>query len=176
MAPRIYLAGPDVFLPDAREFAEKKKSLCRQHGFEGVFPLDAEIKDAAQLPPQSLALRIAMNNEDLMRSCDLLVAHCTPFRGVSMDAGTAYEVGFMRALRRPVFGYSNVAALFADRSKAYRTARNHAPYDGDDPKTDIEDFGLPENLMIACAIQSCAGETHHRRRSARPGALRPRSL
>ena len=41
-----------------------------------------------------------------MRSCDLLIANLTPFRGVSMDSGTAFEVGFMRALGRPVLGYT----------------------------------------------------------------------
>ena len=39
-----------------------------------------------------------------MRSCQLCIANLTPFRGVSMDSGTAYEVGFMRALGRPVLG------------------------------------------------------------------------
>ena len=31
----------------------------------------------------------------------------TPFRGPSIDPGTAYEMGFMRALKRPVLGYRN---------------------------------------------------------------------
>jgi len=39
--PRIYLAGPDVFLPDPLGFAERKKALCSEAGLEGVFPLDA---------------------------------------------------------------------------------------------------------------------------------------
>ena len=50
MATRIYLAGPEVFLPDAREIADAKKAICRAHGLEGVFPADPEIKDKAQLP------------------------------------------------------------------------------------------------------------------------------
>ena len=59
-----------------------------------------------------------------MRSCDLLIANCTPFRGVSMDVGTAFEIGFMRALGRPVFGYSNTPADYAARvhTAAERTA------------------------------------------------------
>ena len=31
---RIYLAGPDVFHPDAAERAEAHKALCLQSGFE----------------------------------------------------------------------------------------------------------------------------------------------
>jgi nucleoside 2-deoxyribosyltransferase len=38
-APRIYLAGPDVFLPDAIEAGKRKKVLCQKYGFEGVYPL-----------------------------------------------------------------------------------------------------------------------------------------
>lgn len=150
--PRIYLAGPDVFLPDAKAFAETKKALCAKYGFEGVFPLDAEIKEAASLAPAELAAKIASNNEDLMRDCDLLIANCTPFRSVSMDAGTAFEVGFMRALGRPVLGYSNNATPFGERSRKYRAAGAGVPDDGDFAETEIEDFGLSENLMIDCAI------------------------
>jgi nucleoside 2-deoxyribosyltransferase len=36
--------------------------------------------------------------------------NCSPFRGVSLDAGTAYEIGYACALGKPVFGYSNVLA------------------------------------------------------------------
>jgi nucleoside 2-deoxyribosyltransferase len=39
MAPiRIYLAGPEVFLKNAKEVGEQKKALCRKYGFEGMFP------------------------------------------------------------------------------------------------------------------------------------------
>ena len=37
---RIYLAGPDVFLPNAKEIGGIKKEMCREFGFEGLFPLD----------------------------------------------------------------------------------------------------------------------------------------
>lgn len=155
---RIYLAGPDVFLSNAKEFAETKKALCEKYGFEGVFPLDPEIKNAADLSPAVLASTIANNNEQLMRSCDLLIANCTPFRSVSMDVGTAYEIGFMRALGRPVFGYSNIEAPLAQRSQDYRVAAKPIPHDGDFAETEIENFGLAENLMIDCAI-SASGAT-----------------
>ena len=31
----IYLAGPDVFLPNAIEVGKKKKAICEEFGFEG---------------------------------------------------------------------------------------------------------------------------------------------
>lgn len=89
-----------------------------------------------------------------MRGCDAIVANCTPFRGTGMDAGTAFEVGFMRALGRPCFGYSNVPGDYASRARLYVDAAPGFPFEGDPPGTEIEDFGLPENLMITCAISA----------------------
>jgi hypothetical protein len=45
--------------------------------------------------------------ERIMRTCDAVILNLTPFRGPSADVGSAYEMGFMRALGRPIFAYSN---------------------------------------------------------------------
>src|SRR5262245_47669063 len=37
---RIYLAGPDVFLPDAAAVLAAKRKLCADYGFVGVAPVD----------------------------------------------------------------------------------------------------------------------------------------
>lgn len=157
MAPRLYLAGPEVFFPNARAHGEEKKLLCAAHGFDGVYPLDNVIDDAASLPPAALARAISHGNERLMRSCALLIANCTPFRGPSMDVGTAFEIGFMRALGKPVLGYSNVAADFARRVRATPVAAQ-ATWDRETQRADIEDFGLSENLMIAIAVLDTGGQ------------------
>jgi nucleoside 2-deoxyribosyltransferase len=47
---RVYLAGPEVFLPDALAIAAAKKRLCAAHGLEGVFPLDPAAAGAAGGP------------------------------------------------------------------------------------------------------------------------------
>lgn len=150
---RIYLAGPEVFLPDARAIGVEKCRLAAEAGLEGAFPLDAELQ-LEGLEPGEQAQRISAANEALMRSCDALIANLTPFRGVSADAGTAFEVGFMRALGRPVAGYTNVAPDYAERAKAYRT-RGATHLDGDGADVAIEEFGLAENLMLEVAIQAC---------------------
>ncbi|HRN89473.1 nucleoside 2-deoxyribosyltransferase [Hyphomicrobium sp.] len=154
--PRVYLAGPEVFFPNAREQGEIKKRLCAERGFEGVYPLDNEISGADVLSPEALARAISHGNERLMRSCDLVIANCTPFRGVSMDTGTAFEIGFMRALGRPVFGYSNVTVDYAARVRA-TPSEAHAVWCLESRGADIEDFGLSENLMIAIAVLDTAG-------------------
>jgi nucleoside 2-deoxyribosyltransferase len=48
--------------------------------------------------------RIASHNEALIRSYDVIIANLTPFRRPSADAGTVYEVGFMRAARPACLG------------------------------------------------------------------------
>jgi nucleoside 2-deoxyribosyltransferase len=153
--PRIYLAGPEVFLPDALAVGAHKAALCAAHGLEGAFPLDAQLGLAGLARPEQ-ARRISEANEGLMRSCAGLIANLTPFRGVSMDSGTAFEVGFMRALGRPVLGYTNVTADYRERAEIYRRA---APplADADCPGAEIEDFDGAENLMIEVAIVASGG-------------------
>jgi nucleoside 2-deoxyribosyltransferase len=162
---RIYLAGPEVFLPDALAVGHAKRELCARHGFEGVFPLDVSL-DRTGLPKREQARRISAANEAAMRSCAGLIANLTPFRGVSMDAGTAFEVGFMRALGRPVLGYTNVVADYRRRAEAYRKA-GMTIADADAAGVAIEDFDLAENLMIEVAILASGGEVI--RRGVPPG-------
>ena len=153
--PRLYLAGPEVFLPDAAAVGAAKVALCVRHGFEGLFPLDAAL-DLSGLAKPAQARRISDANEGLMRSCAGLIANLTPFRGVSADSGTAFEVGFMRALGRPVFGYSNVLADYVERSQTFRAERLAQP-DADAANVAIEDFDGAENLMIEQAIIASGG-------------------
>jgi nucleoside 2-deoxyribosyltransferase len=154
---RIYLAGPEVFFPNAVEQGAEKKRLCADAGFEGIYPLDNVIDGAEHLPPQELARRISHGNERLMRSCDLLIANCTPFRSVSMDVGTAFEIGFMQALGKPVLGYSNTLADYASRVRLAAEVASTV-WDCESNAAAIEDFGLAENLMIAVAIREAGGQ------------------
>jgi nucleoside 2-deoxyribosyltransferase len=153
---RVYLAGPEVFFADPIAQGAEKKRIAAELGFEGVFPLDNEI-DGAGLSPERLARAISHGNERLMRGSDLVIANCTPFRGASMDSGTAFEIGFMRALGKPVFGYSNVAADYGRRVRS-TPAEVLASWDPETRRADIEDFGLAENLMIAIAVLDTGGE------------------
>ena len=72
--PRIYLAGPDVFLPDAVAMGEAKKRLCAARGLAGAFPLDNAL-DLSGLSPKDAGLLISKKNEELMRSCDAIIAN-----------------------------------------------------------------------------------------------------
>ncbi len=153
MKPKIYLAGPEVFLPDPISIGKEKKDLCKAYGFEGVFPLDAHF-DPAGLEKREQGLQISRNNEKLIQSCDLLIANMTPFRGPHMDVGTAFELGFARALKKPVFGYTNDAGKFTGRTLEFinRVKKRDSGRIEDRYHMEIEDFDLTDNLMIDGAI------------------------
>lgn len=156
---KVYLAGPDVFLPDADAMAAEKKRLCALHGMEGVFPTDARPDPAADAAPD-LWYAIYLRNEAHIRACDALVANLTPFRGPSADAGTVYELGFMRALGRPVLGYSNDPADFTARTlraTGPEAQRNAAGRWVDAEGLALEEFGLADNLMIDGGIRAASG-------------------
>src|SRR6266702_3428190 len=104
--PKIYLAGPEVFLRNAVEAGAAKVELCARHGLEGKYPLDAQL-DLGNLALAERAYAIARANEGLIGDCDAVIANLTPFRGPGADTGTAYEVGYARGRGMPVFGYSN---------------------------------------------------------------------
>jgi nucleoside 2-deoxyribosyltransferase len=157
LALRVYLAGPDVFLPQAEEWAERRKAICARHGLTGVSPLDVLAEQPAEWAELAEWRRIAMRNEALIRSADALIANLTPFRGPSADVGTVYEVGFMRAIGRPVFGYSTVAAPFTHRTREFAAAHGGMVADRDVDGMLIEQFGLGDNLMLEAAIVGSGG-------------------
>jgi nucleoside 2-deoxyribosyltransferase len=149
MAINIYLAGPDVFLADAAAIGTLKQQMCREAGFVGLFPLD----DDAAVGGDATAIFRA--NRALMRDeAEIGVFNLTPFRGPSADAGTVFELGFMAALGKPVFGYSSNAATYRERA-AVPAAGGPRPRDREGFA--VEDFGLGDNLMIARAIAEAGG-------------------
>ncbi|MFT8245368.1 nucleoside 2-deoxyribosyltransferase [Roseomonas sp. BN140053] len=156
---RIYLAGPDVFLPDPWAAAAAKKAVCARFGAEGVFPMDpvhCPEADAAAEP----FLAIYLRNEAHLRACDAVLANLTPFRGPSADAGTVYEVGFMRALGRRVAGYSNDPRPFASRTLDFLGEQVRRRADGsweDAEGLHLENFDCHDNLMIDGGIRAAGG-------------------
>jgi nucleoside 2-deoxyribosyltransferase len=144
---KVYLAGPEVFLPNATEIGDAKKRICAAHGLAGLFPLDQQ---HPQLAAAQLGMAIYHANVALMTAADAIIANLTPFRGPGMDAGTAFEVGFCAARGKPVFGYTNVSGLLTERTP-------HVLKDGvrvDERGWMVEDFGFFENLMIEAPIRS----------------------
>lgn len=153
---RVYLAGPDVFLRNAEEIANAKRELCSKHGFLGVSPVDNEI-DISRFSKEEAMVRISSANEQMIRSCQLIIANLTPFRGPSADVGTAYEIGFGRALGIPAFGYTNSGGDLLERTRRELGTRISSRSNGqfrDSYDMAIENFGGVDNLMLVGAVLS----------------------
>lgn len=166
--PKIYLAGPEVFLPNADQIGHQKKALCNQYGFEGLFPLDTELgAQAQQREARDLGFAISAANERLIEICDILIANLTPFRGPSADVGTVYELGLARGLGKPIYGYSHCQTPYTDR--VWRQFGITNPNTGqlespciegglrDRAGLKIEEFDLNDNLMLEGGIQLSGG-------------------
>jgi nucleoside 2-deoxyribosyltransferase len=145
---KIYLAGPDVFLPDAVDIGRRKAELCRRHGLTGLYPLDNSVELAAR----DASLKIFRGNEAMMNDSDAVIANLTPFRGPSADAGTVYELGYMAGRGKLCLGYSNEPSTYAERVRKFAPVTSRDGRLVDTQKLTVEDFGLSDNLMIVHAL------------------------
>lgn len=168
----VYLAGPDVFFPDAVGVGERKKAHLAELGLIGHYPFDNEIPAEAFADPRKAAHLIADANEKMMLECcrpdqiGVILVNMSPFRGPIMDAGTAFEAGFMAALSHQnpnilIIGYSDDERLFEERMAqdiyGGQTKRHEGRLFAPDG-TAIESFGGRENLMVTGAIERTGGK------------------
>ncbi|MGC4012554.1 MAG: nucleoside 2-deoxyribosyltransferase [Pseudomonas sp.] len=150
---KLYLAGPDVFLPDAFEQGERLKALCAEFGVQGLYPLDHSVPDGI-VEPVEQARWIYQANLELIRQADVVLANLNPFRGAEPDSGTAFELGYAAALGKPLFGYIDEGGSCAERMPC--------EWKGEEPGRDrdgnqIEGFGLPLNLMLGVPAKIAVG-------------------
>jgi len=145
---KIYLAGPDVFLPDAIEVGRRKADICARYGLTGLYPLDNAIDRAAP----DVSLIIFKGNEAMMHTADAIIANLTPFRGAGADPGTVYELGYMAGRGKLCLGYSNDPAIYADRLRRIADVKPLDERLVDAEGLTVEDFGLPDNLMLIHAL------------------------
>ena len=137
---------------------------CEQYGQNMLFvgaidrwypALNAPVRAAAEAPPGGDAAgEIFRANCELIEQADVGLCNLSPFRGPSADVGTAFELGFLFASGKPVYGYSSDESPYLDR-----VARELGPLmrrDGrswDRDGLQVEEFGLADNLMLAKAIE-----------------------
>ena len=134
-----------MFLPNAVAHARAKVAICARYGIEGCPPPNED----AEIP----AWRVIFEKDiAMMEAADLVIANLTPFRGASADSGTLVEVGWFLGRGRPVFGYSNTAMPFAERSRALLAVQPDPV-----PGLTVEGFGLADNLMIPGAVLAGGG-------------------
>ena len=147
----LYVSGPDAALPAAGRLLSQKRALCAGRGFVAVFPEDTVLVETD--PSEAMAREIYADRVQRMRLADAAILNLTPWRGPSCSVSAAFEAGFMAALGKPVFAYMNVQSeheaelrsrvenelgLDLDRAGVLRDGHGGA----------VEDFGLPEDLML----------------------------
>ncbi|WP_315706959.1 MULTISPECIES: nucleoside 2-deoxyribosyltransferase [unclassified Bradyrhizobium] len=145
---KIYLAGPDVFLPDAVEVGRQKVGICARHGLFGLYPLD----NTVDLASATISLDIFHGNAAMMHQADAIIANLTPFRGPGADAGTVYELGYMAGRGKLCLGYSNDPSVYAERAQRFTTVMTQGSLLTDIEGLAVEDFGLSDNLMMIHAL------------------------
>ena len=146
---KIYLAGPEVFLENAREYGEILKQKCLTAGFKGLFPLD---NDAQGKTKEELARNIKEGNIELIKSCDIVIANLSPFRGPEPDSGTVWEIGFAQGLGKIVVGYCTDRRDLKTKTQAILDLAPSSSRDREN--LEIENFGLSHNLMYAEVVQN----------------------
>jgi nucleoside 2-deoxyribosyltransferase len=158
VSARVYLAGPEVFLPNASEILERKRELTRAAGLVPVSPGDALIPQLQDR--HEFGLAISRIDEELMDSADAIIANLTPFRGLAADTGTCFELGYMCAKGKPAFAYTNVAADHYARTLVYYGGKVVIGADGHKRGPDglsVEDFDMTDNLMLDGGIERRGG-------------------
>lgn len=142
MNKKVYLAGPDVFRPNALDNFNNMSNVLKINGFEPLIPIDNNL---------NFHHEIFKSNVDKIFNCNYVLANLDPFRGVSADAGTCIEIGIAYSLNKKIIGYytNGFPLTYQDRVKSHYLLSKY---------TMVEDFNLTDNLMI---INACSSIFHN---------------
>ncbi len=154
---KIYIAGPEVFLPNAKEVLEQHKVVCSKYGFIGLSPLDNKIEGVTGL---ELARQIFLVDCKQIDECDIVVANCNSFRGAVIDDGTAFEMGYAKAKNKLIYGYINqIKPLTQIVLETIPTDPHSSGFFVDKQGYLVnENFGNSINLMLEFGIKEAGGE------------------
>ena len=146
---RVYLAGPDLFYPDAQERYDRLRHLCARHGLIGVAPTDDQNLLVENTP--ACAQRLYEANMATLSTCAAVLANLSHFQGLEPDSGTVYEFTVADVRGMPLAAYVGDGRSLLTRTRSARRVFEEQPGVWRDEQTwaQIEDFGLPLNLMLA---------------------------
>lgn len=152
----LYLGGPDAVLLGAADLLQRKRSLCESAGFVPVVSTDSILVETQ--PSEAMAREMYADRVSRMRLADAAIINLSPWRGPSCDPAAAFEVGFLAALNKPVFGYMNVATeeeadLGARIAEQFGVSVDASGRLTDGYGAEIEDFGLPEAVMVWAEVR-----------------------
>lgn len=157
---KIYLAGPEVFLPNALETFKNHKSICSEHGLIGISPFDNSVELTKNLEGYELAKTIYLNNRQIIDECDIIVANCNSFRGPLVDDGTSWEIGYGFARGKTIYGYIDDYRPLPENVRSHLSTKSHESGYWMDEQGYLlnEDFGNAINLMLEFSIQESGGK------------------
>jgi nucleoside 2-deoxyribosyltransferase len=170
MTLKIYTAGPEVFLANAREIMAAKTALCKKYGFTAICPGDLDIPPSDTM--KGFGLAISKIDEEMMDAADAVIANLTPFRGLAADVGTCFELGYMCAQGKLVAAYTNVTDDHYQRTVAYYggvITKDSEGYKRGPDGLSLEDFDMIDNLMLQGGVERRGG--HIAIHKAAPDAL-----
>lgn len=157
---KVYLAGPDVFFRNASEVMRIKGEMALEFNFDPSTLAEDNLNPEG-LSAYEFGIEIGLMNERKMDECDFIIANLTPFRGISADVGTAFEVGYMRAQGKPVFAYSNSGRDYYTRlHEDFYNSETFEEVDGVVRGSDglmVENHGMVDNLMLDTAADKSGG-------------------
>lgn len=169
----VYLAGPMVFLPDPLPMFARMKQICHTFGITGLAPLDNQLGLESDTPTENLIERIVNADIELMDRADAGIFCLEGFRrSTEMDAGTAFELGYMRACKKPLVGwttdlrdYPSKVADFFKTVFQLDLVRTHANSIGGTSGTMrdpdgmlVHSMGCYQNAMIDVGIRGTGGK------------------
>ncbi|MDD7804120.1 MAG: nucleoside 2-deoxyribosyltransferase [Endozoicomonas sp. (ex Botrylloides leachii)] len=177
----VYLAGPDVFLQNPINVGEELKNKIIAFSNQWVkdkkydelpfdldlkYPMDSNIDSSNNsVPNKKMAADIYNANIKMMDASHIMLANTTNFRGPEMDTGTAFEVGYMSGIKKPVFAYFNTQPFwgksfdisnYLDRVKQMMKLNKESVKDK--YSVSIENFGTVHNIMIDCSVKNITTE------------------
>ncbi len=129
-APKVYLAGPDIFRADPVAIADRQKDVCLRHGLIPLHPMDNNMDLSGD--PATLPLRIFRADLGQMLTADAICANMNEFLGADPDSGTCFEVGFFAGInaalgtlqaaqpRKPIYGYIDSDERYLARIERWR--------------------------------------------------------
>jgi len=158
-APKVYLAGPDIFLADASAVAARQKEVCVRHGLVPLHPMDNNLDLSGD--PATLPLRIYRADVAQMVAADAICANMNEFVGADPDSGTCFEVGFFagfnRALgllraaqpQKPIYGYCDNDDAYLARIARWQASLKDAASLG---RWRFRAVDMHSNLMMEMAM------------------------
>lgn len=95
---KIYLAG-GFFNPIQRGHIERAAKILRERGFDVFVPMEHEIEGGAEMSNVDWGIAVFYMDVEAINRCDAVVS---VYEGMTSDSGTAWEIGYAFALKKPI--------------------------------------------------------------------------